>query len=38
MEDDYRLVIELALFASSIKKIKCVVLDYILWFFTNYEK
>ncbi len=38
MQDDSRLVIELALFASNIKKIKCVVLDYILSFYTNYEK
>jgi len=37
MEDDSKLVIELALFASNIKK-KSVVLDYILSFYTNYEK
>jgi len=38
MEDDSRLVIELALFASNIKKEVCVVLDYIVSFFTKYEK
>jgi hypothetical protein len=35
MEDDSRLVIELALFASNIKKKVCVVLDYIISFFTK---
>jgi hypothetical protein len=38
MEDDSRLVIELALFSSNIKQKVCVVLDYIISFFTNYEK